>query len=137
MLKLSNDVRSPSACLSVIYQLLLLSSAAFPYLHVNASQAQAGTQSGPATAEITVQSPSVRTLPYSCPCPHHHMMTLLHLTSDRHNILCLSVVQLSSVLLPGVRGRRPLGSRGEILENTERAWIGQQRADCLLSRRIV
>ena len=41
-----------------------------------------------------------------CPIrvPHHHMMTLLHLTSDRHNILCLSVVQLSSVLLPGVGG---------------------------------
>ena len=58
MLKLS-DVRSSSVCLSVIYQ-LLLSSAAFPYLlKLNASQAQAGTESGPATAaEITVQSPS-------------------------------------------------------------------------------
>ena len=136
MLKLSNDVRSPSACLSVIYQLLLLSSAAFPYLHVNASQAQAGTQSGPATAQITVQSPSVRTLPYSCPCPpsSHDDIVTSDIRSSQHPLSLCCATLLRTVAWGQ---RRPLGSRGEILENTERAWIGQQRADCLLSRRIV
>ena len=72
-------------------------------------QVQSQAQPLQQRSQSSHHQPVVRTLPYSC--PHHHMMTLLHLTSDHsHNILCVSVVQLSSVLLPGV-GRRPLGSR--------------------------
>ena len=78
----------------------------------------------------------MRALPYSC--PHHHMMTLLHLTSDHsHNILCVSVVQLSSVLLPGV-GRRPLGSRRDIgkyqasLDWPAESWLSIEQEDCIM-----
>ena len=111
MLKLS-DVRSSSVCLSVIYQ-LLLSSAAFPYLlKLNASQAQAGTESGPATAAITRSQSShhqpVRTLPYSCPCPpssqSHDDIVTSDIRSQSQHPLCLCCATLLCTVCLGSEG---------------------------------
>ena len=64
------------------------------------------------------------------------MMTMLHLTSDHHNILCLSVVQLSSPVYCCLGSEGGLLDLGEILENifTERpSELRLDRADCLLT----
>ena len=139
MLKLSDVNRSSSVCLSVIYQLLLLSSAAFPYLlKLNASQAQAGTESGPATAaEITVQSPSASSEDsalFLSPSSHDDIVTS-DIRSQSQHPLCLCCATLLCTVAWGRKEASRISR--EILENTERAWTCQQRADCLLSRRIV
>ena len=96
MLKLSDVNRRSSVCLSVIYQLLLLSSAAFPYLlKLNANQAQAGTESGPATAAITRSQSShhqpVRTLPPSS--QSHDDIVTSDIRSSQHPLsLCCATL---------------------------------------------
>ena len=63
-------------------------------------------------------------------------MTMLHLTSDHHNILCLSVVQLSSPVYCCLGSEGGLSDLGEILKNifTETpSELRLDRADCLLT----
>ena len=106
---------------------------------LNASQAQAGTQSGPATAEITVQSPSVRTLPYSCPCPpsSHDDIVTSDIRSSQHP-LSLCCATLLCTVAWGQRKEasrisgRDIGKYRASLDWPAESWLSIEQEDCIM-----